>query len=158
MRFNKLTKFLISIALPQLAGLIGSFSTWPQINGWYANIEKSALTPPGFVFAPVWTLLYLSMGVAFYLIWTTPIGKAKFRFAALIFFLQLALNSFWSVAFFGLESPLTALVVIASLWLLILVNLIVFYRLHKWAGLILIPYLLWVSFASYLNFMVWWLN
>jgi len=158
MRLSKTKKFLISVITPQLAGLIGSLATMPKIDGWYATLEKSALNPPGFVFAPVWTTLYLMMGVAFFLVWTNRRDKFEFRFAAFIFFLQLVVNTSWSIAFFGLESPVLALAVIAWLWLLIVLNIVLFYRLNKWAGLLLIPYLLWVSFASYLNYMVWILN
>lgn len=158
MRFRRLTKFFISIVVPQLAGLIGSLATMPKIDGWYATLEKSSLNPPGFVFAPVWIILYFLMGLAFFFVWTSRRDKFEFRFAAFIFGLQLVANTFWSIAFFGLESPVLALAGIAWLWLLILVNIVLFHRINKWAGLLLVPYLLWVSFASYLNYMVWILN
>lgn len=158
MKLNKISKLIISLALPLAAGFIGSYSTMSSVDGWYTTIEKSALTPPNFVFGPVWTVLYLLIGLAFYFIWTSKASKAEFRFASLIFFLQLCLNSFWSIAFFGLESPLTALVTIGALWILILVNMILFCRIDKRAGYLLFPYLLWVSFASYLNYIAWLLN
>lgn len=158
MRFSRLSKFLISVITPQLAGLIGSLATMSKIDGWYATLEKSSLNPPGFVFAPVWTTLYFLMGLAFFFVWTNRKDKFEFRFATFVFGLQLVVNTFWSVAFFGLESPILALAIIAWLWLLIVVNIVLFYRLYKWAGLLLIPYLFWVSFASYLNYMVWILN
>lgn len=158
MKLNKISKLIISLALPLLAGFIGSFSTMSSVEGWYTTIEKSSLTPPDFVFGPVWTVLYLMMGLAFYLVWTSKASKKELRFASLIFFLQLCLNSFWSIAFFGLESPLIALITIGSLGLLILVTMLLFCRISKWAGYLLLPYLLWVSFAAYLNYVIWLIN
>lgn len=158
MKLNKLTKFIISILVPLSAGFIGSKAMVPSIDGWYRTIEKSSLTPSDFVFGPVWTLLYLSMGIAFFWIWTSNTSAKNFRFVSLVYFLQVAVNGFWSYAFFALESPATALVVIVTLWLLIVITMVNFYRIDKKAGLILIPYLAWVSFATYLNFMVWYLN
>ncbi len=155
---NKYVRLLVALGLPQLAGLIGSVFTMKSIPGWYAFLEKPALTPPNYVFAPAWTTLYVLMGVAFFLVWRAKPSRDDFRLATLVFHLQLALNAFWSIAFFGLQDPFLGLLVIGSLWILIWANILLFYRISRPAGLLLVPYLLWVSFASYLNYMIWILN
>jgi translocator protein len=124
---------------------------------WYAGLTKPALTPPGWVFGPVWTLLYLMMGVSSYLV----LGRTSVpgsRAALAIFGLQLLLNGLWSYLFFGLERPGLALVEILLLWLSILASTLLFWRLRPAAGALLVPYLAWVSFASWLNFGLWRLN
>jgi tryptophan-rich sensory protein len=124
---------------------------------WYAHLSKPSFNPPDWLFAPVWTILYFLMGVAAFLVWHRQ-GSAR-AFPALAFFLvQLALNAGWSWIFFGLHKPGAALVEIGVLWLAILATLVAFARLRRAAGLLLVPYLLWVSFAAYLNFRLWRLN
>ena len=155
---KNLLKFVAAIFLPQLFGLIGSAFTRPAIILWYGDIVKSPLNPPNWVFAPVWTILYLLMGVAAFLIWRKGWGKKEVRLAMGLFFIQLALNLLWSVLFFGLQSPGMAFLEIIFLWLAILLTIILFHGLNKTASWLLIPYILWVSFAAYLNLSVWLLN
>lgn len=149
---------LCSIAVCLFAGVVGSIFTYPSIPTWYADLIKPALNPPNWIFGPVWTTLYILMGISLYLI----IKKSKPDCAAvtaIVFFvLQLALNSLWSIVFFGNHMLSWAFANIIALWLTILVNIVLFYKLDKWAGILLIPYILWVSFASYLNYAVWMLN
>lgn len=150
-------KFIFAFLLCQGAALIGSAFTIAAIPTWYAQLQKPSFSPPNWLFAPVWTLLYTLMAVALYLIWKRGVNR-KTKPALIIFLIQLALNIFWSYLFFFLKAPGVAFVEILVLWLAILATIISFYRLHRPAGLILIPYLLWVSFASVLNFFVAKLN
>jgi len=124
---------------------------------WYAQLTKPALTPPGWVFGPVWTLLYFMMAVSAWLVWSNP-GLPKARMPLILFIVQLALNASWSCVFFGAHSIGLALVNIIVLWTAILATLILFWRLRKLSGALLVPYLLWVSFAAYLNIGLWRLN
>lgn len=124
---------------------------------WYASLAKPAWNPPSAVFAPVWTLLYAMMGVAAWLVWK----QVGFREAALplsLFLVQLVLNALWSYLFFGLHRPDLALLDIVTLWVAILVVLVLFWRVAVPAGILLLPYLCWVGFASFLNFTLWRLN
>lgn len=155
---NKYVRFLTSVTVPQLAGLIGSVFTMSAIPTWYEFLDKPALVPPNSVFGPVWTTLYVLMGIAFFIVWQSKSKAADWRFAAFIFFLQVAVNTFWSIAFFGMRDPFLGLIVIGSLWILIVVNIFAFAKISKWAGILLIPYLAWVSFAAYLNYGIWMLN
>lgn len=121
---------------------------------WYQGLDKSALTPPDWVFAPVWTLLYLMMGVSAWLVWRS--GNLRQTAGPLgLFVMQLAFNALWSWFFFGLCNPCYALVNIGILLALIIFLIIVFLPLNRLAAALLIPYLLWVAFASYLNFQIW---
>lgn len=143
------------VALCLAVGGIGSLATTPEIGGWYRTLEKPAWNPPDWVFGPVWTTLYVLMGIAAWII-SQPGG---FRNARLMLFLvQLALNLLWSFVFFAWHEPGWAFAEIVLLWLLILATMIAFFRRHKLAGWLLVPYLLWVSYASTLNFMLWRLN
>jgi len=141
----------------ELAGVAGSFFTFPSIKGWYANLAKPPLTPPNWVFGPAWTALYALMGAAAYFVYRD--GKGEDRKKALtLFAAQLILNSIWSVLFFGLKSPEYGFACIVFLWLLIAATASRFYRISKSAGLLMLPYLAWVTFASYLNYGVLLLN
>jgi tryptophan-rich sensory protein len=138
-------------------GSLGSLVTMPAIPTWYAFLKKPPLNPPNWIFAPVWTTLYIMMGVAVWLI--TLLKKSFRRNKALVFFgIQLILNFGWSYIFFGKQLLLFAFLEVILLWLVILITLIKFYRLKPAAGLLLIPYILWVSFATYLTGAVWYLN
>jgi benzodiazapine receptor len=151
-------KLLFSIIVCEAVGILGAVFTTPAIPTWYASLNKPSFSPPNWIFGPVWTLLYALMGVAAYLIWQRGIEKPAVRSALLIFSFQLILNFLWSFFFFKLQSPLYALIEILFLWVLILATIIRFYQLDKKAGLILVPYLLWVSFATFLNFYIVKLN
>jgi benzodiazapine receptor len=147
-----------SVILPLLAGFIGSFFTRSSVDTWYVTLTKTSFNPPGVVFAPVWTILYVLMGVSLFLVWRRGTADPRVRLGMGLFAVQLVLNTLWSVAFFGAKSPLAGAVVIVALWAVILANLVVFARISRWAGALLVPYILWVTFASVLNFSIYFLN
>lgn len=151
-------KLIISILLCQTAGLVGSFFTRQSVNTWYLNIKKPFFNPPNFVFAPVWITLYALMGIALFMIWRRGPVSPVVRKAFYVFVFQLFINSFWSFAFFGCRSPLAGLIVIVILWLAILWAIIIFFRISRMASMLLIPYILWVSFAVLLNGAILFLN
>ena len=155
---NNILIFIASIVICQMAGIIGSIFTTPAIPTWYANINKPTFRPPNWVFAPVWTTLFLLMGIALFLIWRKGLDKKENRIAFSVFIIQLILNTLWSILFFGLESPFAAFIEIIFLWVAILASIILFFRISRLAGALLIPYILWVTFASILNFSIWRLN
>ncbi len=158
MKKNNFLKLVFSIIVCQSAGLIGSFFTAPAIPTWYESLAKPALTPPGWVFAPAWITLYLLMGIAAFLIWKKGLEKKEVKVALAIFIFQLFLNSIWSIIFFGMQNPFFGLINIILLWFAILLTIIVFYKISKPAAYLLVPYIIWVSFASYLNYSIWILN
>ncbi len=137
-------------------GGLGAIFTGSGVRDWYPQLHKPAGTPPSWVFGPVWTTLYVLMAVSAWLIWREYGWGA--RFALVIFFAQLALNLAWSGIFFGSRQPGVAFAEIVTLWLAIAFNLVIFYWLRPIAALLLVPYLLWVTYASYLNFGIWRLN
>lgn len=155
---NKFVKFVAAILVVQLAGFVGSIFTAPAIGGWYATIQKPLFNPPNWVFAPVWTTLFLLMGIALYLVWDKGLERKEVKLAVSVFGVQLSLNIMWSFLFFGLQSPFLAFIEIVLLWIAILATTILFYRVSKKPGLLLVPYLLWVSFAVLLNYSIWMLN
>lgn len=124
---------------------------------WYAQLKKPLWNPPGWIFGPVWTALYIMMAIAAWLIWRSG-GFSARRKALMLFLLQLLLNAAWSPLFFGLHQPALAFVEIVLLWLAILATLLVFWKVQRRAGVLLLPYLAWVSFAAVLNFTLWQLN
>jgi benzodiazapine receptor len=151
-------RLLVSILVCQAAGIVGSFFTAPNIQGWYAGLEKPAFNLPNWLFAPVWTALFFLMGITLYLLWGQK-GEGRIRKIALIFFsIQLGLNILWSVLFFGLGAPLLAFVEILVLWIMIWLTFLFTFRVNKTAGFLLVPYILWVGFAAVLNFLLWRLN
>ncbi len=152
----KALRLVAAILICEFAGGIGSIFTLQSIPTWYAALVKPGFSPPNWVFGPVWILLYALMGVAAY--WIHVSGDKRSKAALSVFGIQLALNVLWSIAFFGLRSPLYGLAVIVLLWLSIAATMARFYEIDKKAGLILIPYMLWVTFALILNFSVWRLN
>jgi len=157
-RAQDIIKLVVSIITCQLAGLIGSVFTTPAIPTWYAALQKPAFTPPNWLFAPAWLTLYLLMAIAAFIIWRKGLAPKDVKLALLIFAIQLILNALWSVAFFGLKSPLAGVIVIALLWVAILFTILRFFRLSVPAGALLLPYILWVSFAAALNIAIWQLN
>jgi len=155
---NKIRKFslleiFLSILLAQATGLLGSIFTITGLESWYGGLTKPAWNPPNWLFAPVWTLLFTLMGVASYIIWRYY-PKKEAKKALVLYLIHLPVNIFWSVLFFGLQSPLLALIEIVIMWVLILLIIIKFYKVKKIAGYLLIPYLAWVSFATLLNFTI----
>jgi tryptophan-rich sensory protein len=158
MRINNFFKLIIAIVVSELAGIIGSVFTISAIPTWYAGLVKPVLNPPSWVFGPVWTTLYALMGIAAFLVWKAGWERKEVRVALKIFGLQLFLNAIWSIIFFGLQIPGWALVDIAALWLAIVWTMFIFYKISKPAAYLLVLYILWVSFASYLNYSIWMLN
>jgi len=152
-----LFSLLISILVVFSAGFIGSLFTTPNISTWYAFINKPSFSPPNWLFAPAWTLLYILMAISAFLIWQER-DNLKTKQALTFYGIQLILNTLWSIIFFGMHNPGLASLEIIILWLFILITLIKFYKINKTAGLLFIPYLLWVSFASILNLFVWMIN
>ncbi|MBI4359166.1 MAG: tryptophan-rich sensory protein [Candidatus Nealsonbacteria bacterium] len=163
MKLNNLSELVVAVLVCEAAGLIGSVFTISAIPGWYAGLAKPALNPPGWLFGPVWTVLYALMGVSAWLVWKqwdqgSSSIKLRVKAALTIFGLQLFLNAVWSIIFFGLKNPGGALINIVLLWFAIVWTIVVFYKISKPAAYLLVPYLLWVSFASYLNYSIWALN
>lgn len=148
---NRITKFIIALALPLAAGLIGSLFTTSAIPTWYATLTKPSFSPPNWLFAPVWTALYILMGIALYRIWSRS-GSIT------LFMAHLTVNALWSILFFGLHSPLLGLMDILILLTMIIVLVVQFYRVDRTAAYLLLPYAAWVSFATLLNFTIWQLN
>jgi benzodiazapine receptor len=153
-----IVKLVVSIVACQAAGAIGSVFTAPNIPTWYAALEKPFFTPPSWLFAPAWITLYLLMAIAAFLIWRKGLGEEGVKCALTVFLVQLVLNALWSVVFFGLQSPLYGMVVILAMWIAILLTIIKFFRLSAAAGSLMLPYILWVTFASALNIAIWVLN
>lgn len=152
------SKLLLSLLLCYSAAAIGSVFSIAAIPTWYATLNKPFFTPPNWLFGPVWTILYTLMGISFFLLWkSTETGKEK-ETAVKIFFLQLALNVLWSVVFFGFRHPAGGLVVIIGLWVSILLTILQFRKLSAPAAGLLVPYIVWVSYASLLNFFIFLLN
>jgi translocator protein len=154
----QILKFVFCIALCQSAGLLGSFFTIPAIPAWYATLIKPSFSPPNWLFSPVWISLYTLMGISLFIIWNNVGIKPEVKRAMIFFFVQLGLNALWSVFFFGLRSPLAGLIEMVFLWSTIVLTIYYFFKLSQWAGILLLPYLVWVSFAFILNFSLWILN
>lgn len=150
-------KLIISILIPLLIGSLGSFFTSNSVDTWYKQLIKPSFNPPNWLFGPVWTILFILIGISFYLVWKQNFANRK-NIAIGIYSVQLFLNLLWSLLFFGLKSPFLAFIEIVVLWIVILLNIIVFYRIKKEAGLLLVPYLVWVSFAGILNYFIFSLN
>ena len=151
-------KVTVCILLCLSAGVIGSYFTVAAIPDCYATLAKPSFSPPNWVFAPVWTLLYILMGLAAASVWNKGLHNPQVRTALVAFLIQLILNTIWSVLFFGLRSPLYGLIDILFLWAMILVTIAQFSKVSTPAALLLIPYILWVTFASGLNLGIFLLN
>lgn len=153
-----LTKLGFSIVIPLLVGYLGSLFTTPSIGTWYASINKPAFNPPNWIFFPVWTTLFILMGISLYLIWEKYPKNKLSKNALYVFGLQLGLNLLWSLLFFGLKNPLYAAIEIVVLWMAILITIMKFRKISKTASLLLLPYLAWVAFAAALNFSIVMIN
>jgi benzodiazapine receptor len=151
-------KLLACVVVCQLAGVIGAVFTRSAIPSWYVHLKKPSFTPPNWLFGPAWISLYLLMAVAAYLVWQKGWQTAGVRGALMVFLVQLLLNVLWSPAFFGWQSPLAGMIVIILLWLAIIITIIAFSRISPPAALLLLPYILWVSYASALNISIYFLN
>jgi len=151
-------KLIFSVFICLIAGFIGSFFTSPAITTWYATLQKPSFAPPNWVFFPVWTSLFIMMGISLFLVWQKGWDDKKVKIAIYIFAVQLVMNILWSVAFFGFRSPLLGLMEIIILWITILATTLSFIKVSRTAAYLLIPYIIWVTFAAILNYSIWRLN
>ncbi|MCX6724376.1 MAG: tryptophan-rich sensory protein [Candidatus Staskawiczbacteria bacterium] len=181
MKYNNLIKLLASVIICELAGVVGSFFTVSQIGTWYRGLNKPFFNPPNWIFGPVWTTLFILMGISLYMVWSKKFvvkneldfrkkkawnrwsqqffnGKWQKANIVIIFILQLFLNVLWSIIFFGWHSLGAAFFELLMLWFAIIYLIINFYRVSKAAAYLLLPYILWVSFAGILNYLIWVLN
>jgi tryptophan-rich sensory protein len=155
---NNTGKFIIAIAIPLAVGFTSGFFTATGTGSWYQTINKPSWNPPNWIFGPVWTTLYILMGIALFLVWKSG-ALAPLKKAAITFFaIQMALNFFWSFIFFNQHQIGWALAEIIALWLMILLSIFAFARVNNTAAWLLVPYISWVSFAAILNYTIWKLN
>ena len=155
---QKVLKFIISIIICQSAGIFGSLFTFDSISDWYVTLEKPAFAPPNWIFGPVWITLYFLMGLSLYIVWKDEL-KSKTRNAFFVVFgIQLILNALWSFLFFGLRSPFLGLLDIILLDIMVIVTIIYAKSISKLAIILLIPYLIWIVFASFLNYVIFLVN
>jgi len=155
---KKLTKILIAVAISIFVGFLSGFATQSSISDWYITLNKPSFNPPNWIFAPVWSILYALMGIAAGIVWSKGFHHKWVKTALYHFIFQLIFNAAWSITFFGMRSPFYALLVIIALLALIILTIKWFRIVNKIAALLMIPYLLWVSFASILNYAIWQLN
>lgn len=158
MQKRVIIKLIASLIICQLAGFVGSLFTTPSIPVWYASLVKPSFTPPNWVFSPVWISLFVLMGISLFLLWEKTLHYPGVKIAMCWFAVQLVLNMLWSILFFGLKSPFLGLIEIIVLWIAIFITILKSLRVSKLAGVLLIPYLIWVSFAAGLNYSIWTLN
>jgi benzodiazapine receptor len=156
-KFNPLA-LIISMVITVSIAVTASQFTISQIPVWYSKLNKPSFNPPNWLFGPVWSVLYLMIAVAAYLVWQRRNDGALYKTTRTVYFIQLALNFLWSATFFGMHQVLGALVVIALLWISIVATIYYFGKFSKTAAWLLVPYLLWVSFASVLNLYIYLLN
>ena len=156
---NKITRILSVVVTCLVIGYFSGIVTRSAIADWYPTLIKPSFNPPNWIFAPVWSMLYVMMGVAAGLVWDRMQQESEVVKKALLFFaIQLGLNALWSYLFFGLHNPMLAGLEIIVLWLMIYETYVQFAKINKIAGYLFIPYLAWVSFAAVLNASIWWLN
>jgi len=158
-QLSRTSKILIMIVTCVGIGVIASLLTKEGVDTWYTTIEKPSFNPPNWLFAPVWSTLYVMMGIAAGLVWHEMDRQKETVKKGLTFFaIQLALNALWSFIFFGLHNPFLALIEIILLWLMIYETFVQFSKVNRIAGYVFVVYLLWVTFATTLNASIWWLN
>lgn len=154
---QKIGAFVLSLLIPLAVGGISGFFTVSAIPGWYQTIQKPSWNPPNWVFGPVWTTLYVLMGIAMYLVWTRPRNPER-QGALYLNAIQLIFNFFWSLIFFNLHAIGAALIEIGVLWVMIVWTMFAYDKVYKPAAWLLLPYIVWVTFATILNFTIWSLN
>lgn len=157
MKFNPIA-FVINIAITLGVGVLGSMLTVPSVKTWYTTLAKPSFNPPDSLFAPVWTSIFILLGVSAYLVWQKRAQIVHFPRTVAVYFIQLVLNVMWSFLFFYAHSIGAALFEIVALLIVIIINARVFYKIDKVAGLLFIPYILWVSFATLLTYNIFILN
>jgi tryptophan-rich sensory protein len=158
MEIKNFVRLILAILVCEIAGIIGSLFTSPAIPAWYDTLTKPSFTPPSWVFGPAWVILYALMGASLYVIRNKRVKNKRVKASLEVFGVQLVLNVLWSFLFFGLRSPLYGLIAILALWIAILLTIKKFSQISKKAAILLIPYILWVTFAMILNLYVWVLN
>jgi len=157
MKFNPVA-FVVNIAIPLAVGATGAFFTASSVKTWYITLNKPSFNPPNTIFAPVWTTLYIIMGISAYLVWQKRHTIKHFPRTIAIYAIQLILNLMWSFIFFYAHQIGVALFEIIVLLLVVITNALTFYKIDKLAGLLFIPYILWVSFATVLTYNIFILN
>jgi translocator protein len=157
MKTSNILPIIICLAVPMIVGTISGIATSGNITTWYATLNKPDFNPPNYLFGPVWTGLYLLMGISLFMVWRSPSGDAR-NYALAVFAIQLVLNFAWSFIFFHFKQVGWALFEIILVWISILAMIIIFHRINKTAAFLQIPYFIWVSFASVLNGFIWRLN
>ncbi|MFD2586419.1 TspO/MBR family protein [Croceitalea marina] len=155
---RKILKITITVAICLIIGFLSSFATQSSVNDWYLTLNKPSFNPPNSIFARVWSVLYLMMGVAAGVVWGKGFHHIWVKTALYHFGFQLLLNSLWSMVFFGLKNVLAALFIIIALVVAIILTIKWFNVVSKKAALLMVPYLLWVCFATILNYKIWELN
>jgi len=158
MKARGMVGLVVAVLIPLLVGALGSVATSSAIPSWYQRLEKPSWNPPNWLFGPAWTVLYVLMGVASWLVWRSDRKRGVVRVGLGLYGFQLALNLLWTVIFFGWRKPGAAFVEIFVLAGAIVATMTMFFRVKPIAGWLLVPYLLWVSFASTLNGAIWQLN
>ena len=155
---KKIIYFVLAIGICLLAGYIGSYYTEPELATWYAGLQKPDLTPPSWIFAPVWTVLFILMGISLYLIIDAGLKNPEVKVALVLFLFQLALNVGWSFFFFGRHSTFYGFLAIVLLWAILLCTIIQVFRISFPAALLLLPALVWITFAAVLNYLIMTMN
>lgn len=155
---KKLTYIVIAVSVCLVIGFLSGFATQSSVNDWFVTLNKPSFNPPNWIFAPVWTVLYIMMGIAAGLVWAKGFHHLWVKTALYHFGFQLMLNASWSIVFFGLKEPFWALVVIITLLVLLVLTIRWFRIVSNIAAWLLVPYLLWVCFATALNYKIWELN
>lgn len=151
MNATYIKRLLISLLTVFVTGAVGSYITFTSVSTWYPMLVKPSFNPPSWLFGPVWTVLYILMAIACSLVWNSKTKGNKKKPALIFFFTQIILNAGWSLLFFGLRSPIMAFLEIIILWAAIFITIKQFNTIHKTAALLMIPYLLWTTFAAILN-------
>ena len=155
---NNTLKLIIAIAIPLIVGGTSGFFTATGVESWYQTIARPTWNPPGWIFGPVWTTLYVMMGISLFLVWKEDTSVELKKIAIALFTVQLVLNFFWSFIFFNQHQIGWALVEIIAMWVFILLTIFAFAQVNKAAAWLLVPYISWVSFATILNYTIWQLN
>jgi translocator protein len=150
--------FVGFLAVCLLAGILGGAVTAQSISEWYPLINKPSWNPPSWIFGPVWTTLYVLMAMAAWLVWRQGMRFSGVKLALILFFVQLALNALWPFVFFGAHEIGLAFLNIMLLWAVLALTISAFFSISMWAGLLMLPYIAWVSFAAFLNYTIWQLN
>jgi benzodiazapine receptor len=158
MKLTIVIKLIICLALTFSAAFVGSIFTHDAVTNWYTTLNKPSFTPPDWLFGPIWTILYLLMAISAFIVWQKGLANPAVRVALIFYLIQLILNALWSVIFFGLKLPWLSFIEILLLWSAIAFTILAFVRVSIIAALLLVPYILWVSFAAVLNFSIWLLN